>query len=144
MTRTTDYTMMTAEELRRAVAERLGYTVRENYDPKDWGSNYRYWLIAPDGKEITKGAGWSKANKDAIWTDEDYPDWPNDANAALALLDATGHRFLLSGTPSRGEGQDDDRYRCEIDDPDNRQVRYGPTPALAIVRAWLTRKDQQE
>lgn len=118
--------------LRERVAEALGWRelrTRQVYMEDYYDSGFEDVLegVPPGGR--------------STWDVQLVPDWPNDATDALTLLDKTGHRWMLSGTPSQGEHADGDRYRCEIDDPDNRTTAYGETPALAAIKAWLVWAD---
>ena len=128
----TDWREMSAgRELDRVVAERLGWTdIAPRYDRFDEHEISPLQGIPPSGGTTYYVIG----------------RYSTDADAALALLE--GCFYTLRGTPDSYEGEM--LYRCSIDGKAGDgvilpSIKYtvAKTPALAIVRAWLSWKDAQ-
>lgn len=112
---------MTNDELRRAIAERLGWK-------EDPGWNKVGTWVAPDG---------------TLW--HHCPNWPEDIKEALTLpIDKT--RAELTLFQRRFIDNDFDTWLATFfpkpkDGTYQDGLAHGETPALAICRAWLYWKD---
>ncbi len=115
-------------DLNRAVAERLGWTVRRIVP----GRQVRYQLIRPDGSV----EGTYNAESDA-WLE--VPSFSTRLDSALRLVEAADAELMLRRTPGAG-------WRAELRDgngvymsgPDGEHL---PDPAPVVVRAWLALQD---
>ena len=132
---------LTPAELRRRIAERLGYTVRNFHHEDEPGDPY--WILCdPDGHSMIfqhHGPNWpadpddhytGNPSAEAAWNDT--PDWPGDLNAAIELLP-------IQRTVSVGRDADAPLWWCAIKRKSGEvEAReHGPDPAMACARAWL-------
>lgn len=124
-----DYTAMNDDELRRIIAERLGYQCvfePDGYPTAGWRIYYLDGKPRDNITRISPEIAWQVAA-----THYGLPDWPHSVNAALAL-------FPLMGQPEfqlfRGLWQ----WRAYIGDFDGR----ADDPARAICLAWLQWRNQ--
>ncbi|HOA22791.1 MAG: hypothetical protein WBH90_11090 [Aggregatilineales bacterium] len=116
-------------DLNRAVAERLGWSVRRIVP----GRQVRYQLIRPDGSV----EGTYNAERDA-WME--VPSFSTRLDSALGLVEAADAELMLRRIPGVG-------WRAEIrhgngvytSGPDGEHL---PDPAPVVVRAWLALQDQ--
>jgi hypothetical protein len=77
----TDYEQMTDTELQRVIAERLGWTCKT----ESHGSRTVHKLYTPAGHYMVQV--WTQGGS-SVWSNlvEYLPNWPQDANTALELL----------------------------------------------------------
>lgn len=138
---TTWHTLAAGPELRRLVAERLGWHMRKTWVGTS-SVEYDYLIYNEDDMLMYQREIGSAEASDAqqaetdTWLeamrDEDCPRWDED------LLDA---RDLVYGLDHAIE-QQDGQYHAWVDAPQHQGA--APTEALALVRAWLTATENQD
>jgi hypothetical protein len=128
-----EYMTMTADELRRAVAERLGWRDIQSRPSSVFRSQDNGFLAVIEG--IPPGG-------DAFNT-RALPDWTGDVGLALALLSHDEEYSFY--------WEKDDKAYFDIIGGENERMLFrvrwhgeGETLALAIVRAWLTYSDAKQ
>lgn len=149
-----DYTTMSDDDLRRAIAEALGYKVVRDYELYNpGGTEYVDALLDPNGKIVgraqrfieTKRTEWGA--QQGYWVPDEQeafrylPDWPRDLNAAVTLpIDdemawyiQPQHEYVSLTRPT-WSGDNDDEH-----------VAHGKgAPARAACLAWLAWRKGQE
>lgn len=116
-----DIAALTPDQLRRRIADRLGWHDFQL-------SRLSSLLWAYEGDDTTKSP---------------VPDWHEDANAALALVDGIEDATLTlcgPGWPHKWEASIPRPRRFEYLEY---VTAYADTPALAICRAWLAYMDAE-
>jgi hypothetical protein len=128
-----DYSKMTPDELRRAIAERLGWRIAPNFFPVSKRTGYT--LVDADGKVPAGLHGYNYWVEDEAWSE--LPDWPSDAGVAfdLCLMLACERGWSIEIEP-----QKDASVWCSFSKTDfgecHAQVN-ADTPALALCHLWL-------
>lgn len=120
-------TMKAERELDRLIAERLGYSVRDEIIRNEAGYSHDYQLIDPDGKI------YSSWNASAYGAWDNVPRYSTDLNAATELLSGVSSTMLVYATSGIGAG----KWQADLDGC----IRFADTLTLAICRAWLSWKD---
>lgn len=126
----TIYDDLSNEDLRRVIAERLGWT----YIGEDFGIRHQ-----------DSGLYGYPPGRVAVGNTEPVPNWSESVDAALGLevppIDEwSSSTFYLEGW----EGKDNRKWRCVLPckELDHWQaIGYADTPARAICLAWLSWKD---
>jgi len=124
---------MTNDALRRAIAERLGYTFVPVGDVPAMGSSWSgaEVVLDPDGVPLHFSA---------------LPDWPTDANAALALWDSVSDDWtprLVRVLIPRGVMTYEYKAAFLHNEKHYEIEAEARTPAEAICRAWLAWREGQ-
>ena len=118
---------LSPEELRREIAEALGYKEVADYFPVSDRTGYT--LVDKDGKAV--GHGYNYWIEGEAWGD--CPDWPNDLAAALTLcLEIAGPERIIG----IGKWFSGDCSAGLMVGPDNESTlsARADTPALALSR----------
>jgi len=139
---TADIASLSPDELRRCIAERLGYTVvpyDDDINREDGFPESTWQVVDPGGRgsalppDITAlESAWECAMQPDFDGMSPIPDWPGDLNAAINLLPiqrtvSIGH---FAGTPT---------WWCTIKRVDGEfdAQEFGEEPAMACARAAL-------
>ena len=130
---TADIVSLTPDELRRRIAECLGYTVvpyDDDINREDGFPESTWQVVDPGGRgsalppDITAlESAWQCAMQPDFDGMSLIPDWPGDLNAAIELV--TIWNFGLSGNSPNWRAGFDEFWAI------------ADTPALAICRAWI-------
>ena len=131
---------MTNDELRRKIAERLGYRVRQQQEGI-WF--HKWYLSAPDGWNALgdpSGLGYFFDTPEQVWAwvadhKDAIPNWPEDIAAAINLL-----AEMIEGRLVAHRGW----WSVEMIDVDGIELEFtNDNPARPICEAWLAWDEQK-